>query len=131
MAETITNEVYGDDYTAVSAGLCSKNGSPICYDARAALLRAGYDEKTVVSKRSRALTGELMNDCDVVVGVTAEHASAIKRRFPEHAHKITSLPIDTRAPSAGDEYGYDRCFETLCEGIEKLLYPDGSKWTSK
>ena len=79
----------------------------------------GYDGKTT------------MSESDIVVGVTAEHADALKRKFPAYADKIITFPLDVRAPSAGDKEGYDACFFSLCDGIEKILYPDGSKWKPK
>ena len=119
MAEAIVNEVYGDDWHARSAGLYTGKSRPMSYDARASLVRAGYDEKKLLEKCSVPLTEELMRSSDIVVGVTAEHADAL------------TFPVDIHAPSAGDAEGYDACFFLLCEGIEKLLYPDGTRWKSK
>ena len=131
MAETITNEVYGKDYAASSAGLEAKDGLPMCYDARAALLRAGYDEKTVLSKRSHTLNAAMMKENDIIVGVTEKHARALRERFPKYASKVTTFPVDVIVPSSGDERGFDECFMTLCEGIEKLFYSGTKKWKPK
>lgn len=129
MAEIIVNELYGKDYHASSAGLYTCEPKPMCYDARAALMRAGYDAALMEGKASSRLTEEQLMKSDIVVGVTAEHAEAARDRFPSYRDKIITFPISIHAPSAGDEAGYDRCFENLCEGIERLLYPEGLKWT--
>lgn len=131
MAEAIVNEVYGDEYHARSAGLYAGKARPMSRDAKAALIRAGYDAKKLDIKSSEVLSEELVSSSDIVVGVTGEHADALKRKFPAHADKIVTFPLDVRAPSAGDDEGYDACFFALCEGIEKILYPDGSKWKPK
>lgn len=131
MAEAIVNEVYGDDWHARSAGIYTGKSRPMSYDARAALVRAGYDEKKLLEKCSVPLTEELVRSSDIVVGVTAEHADALRRKFSDYSEKITTFPVDIHAPSAGDAEGYDACFFLLCEGIEKLLYPDGARWRSK
>ena len=128
MAEAIVNEVYGNDYHARSAGLYTGKSRPMSRDAKDALVRAGYDIKKLDVKSSETLSEKLMASSDIVVGVTAEHAEALIRKFPKYSGKITTFPLDVRAPSAGDAEGYDACFYSLCDGIEKLLYPDGSKW---
>lgn len=132
MAETIVNEVYGEDFHACSAGLCTSEEKPMCYDARAALVRAGYDEKPLLRKISRRVDDEMMKKADIIVGVTEAHAAALRDKYPAYAGKITTFPLAVNAPSADDAEGYDRCFKNLCDGIEKLLYPGGAdKWKSK
>lgn len=131
MAEIIVNKVYGEDYIASSAGLSASEPKPMCYDARAALLRAGYSESDLFGKSSHRLTDVMMEENDIVVGVTADHAESIKKRFPKYSEKVCTFPQNVHAPTAGDSEGYDRCFYALCENIEKLLYPEGSKWRSR
>ena len=131
MAEIIVNKVYSEDYIASSAGISTSEPKPMCYDARAALVRAGYSESDFFGKASRRLTDSLMEESDIVIGITAEHADAIKKRFPKYSGKVCAVPQNVHAPTAGDSEGYDRCFCALCANIEKLLYPEGSKWRSR
>lgn len=128
MAEIIANEVYGDDVVASSAGIYASVGTPMCYDAKAALLRAGYGEESIKYKVSSVLTEKMIAESDMVVGITADHARALKRKYPAHSDKIVAFPTDVHAPSSGDDTGYDLCFTNLCEGIEKILYPEGGRW---
>lgn len=131
MAQAIVNEVYGSDHHADSAGLYASYGRPMIYDAKAALIRNGYDEKKLRAQVSKPLTIELIRESDVVVGVTSKHADEIRMRFPEFADKITTFDIGISPPADYDADSYDECFYALCREIEKLLCPDGSKWRSK
>ena len=131
MAEVITNEVYGDVAVASSAGMYASGGVPMCYDAKAALLRAGYGEESVRYKTSNVLTEDMIADSDIVVGVTDDHVAALCRKYPAYKQKVVGFHLDVHASSSGDEKGYDLCFENLCEGIEKILYPEGGKWGSQ
>jgi|GEM_PF-1080187 len=131
MAEVIANTVYGDAVAASSAGLCASNGAAMCYEARAALIRAGYDFKSVIKKTSRSLSEKLVADSDIVVGMTADYADALKKRYPKFADKIIAFPIDIFMPSSDDGAGFDALFTSICEGIEKILYPEGGRWGSR
>lgn len=131
MAQAITNEVYGGDYIADSAGLFTTQGRPMSYDARAALTRHGYDKDKLRTQISKPITRELVSKSDIVVGVTSAHAEKIAERYPEFKDKITTFKVGIPAPADYDENAHDECFFALCREIEKLLYPDGSKWRSK
>lgn len=131
MAQAIVNEVYGDDYTADSAGLSAFSGRPMTYDARAALSRHGYDANKLLMQSSKPLSRELMERADVVVGVTSSHAERIRSLYPGYAGKVTTFPQGISPPFDYDENAHDECFFALCREIEKLLYPDGSKWRSR
>ena len=131
MAEAIVNEVYGDDYIASSAGISAFVGSPMCYDARMALVRAGYDEKKLCRHTARQISKSMISGSDKVICVSDGTADALRRAFPDLCDRITSFDENIRVPADGDADGYDECFLSLCAQIEKILYPGGSKWSSK
>ena len=131
MAQAIVNEVYGDDYTADSAGIYASSGRPMTYDARAALVRNGYDEKKLRTQISKPLTHDIAAQSDIVVGITSSHAEKIKRMYPDLAERVTTFDVGIGSPADYDESAHDECFFSLCREIEKLLYPGGSKWRSK
>ncbi len=124
MAEVITNEVYGKNYHATSAGINVFGKCPMQYDALAALQRAGYDV-TKIHHVSRRLTYDMVKAADIVIAVNCRYASALHAAYPDCAGKITCFANDIDIPYDGDTVGYDRCFYELCEGIESILCPGG------
>lgn len=132
MASIITNEVYGKDYIADSAGLYAEKGKPICYDSRVILLKSGYSQDVLNAHSSKHITDEMVMDADLVVGVTEGIKNTLIGMYKEYESKITSFSEDIVSPCEGNAIAFEECFYKLCNQIEKLLYPDGySRWKSK
>ena len=117
MAEAVfLRDFAGSGYTARSAGLFA-DGSPISDNARRALLDAGYGE---VSHVSRCLTAEMMEEADLIVGISASHMMQMLMACPHLANKITSMPVDIRDPFGGDLETYKNCLADIKAGISEL-----------
>ncbi len=117
MAEAVFNRDFADlGYVASSAGLFA-DGSSISYNAAAALLEAGYGE---VSHISRQLTAEMMEEADLIVGISASHMMQMLMACPHLANKIISMPTDITDPYGGDLETYKNCLADIKAGISEL-----------
>ena len=117
MAEAVFNRDCADSgYVASSAGLFA-DGSPISSSAASALLDAGYGE---VSHVSRQLTAEMMEEADLIVGISASHMMQMLMACPHLANKIISMPADITDPYGGDLETYKNCLADIKAGITEL-----------
>ena len=125
MAAAWLNEFGGAaGYTAGSAGLFPVPGSPISYNAVAALKSAGiepspdnrYDLHTAVP-----VTEDMIKEADTVVGISRNHAMNLIYSFPAYAEKIVSMPRDIPDPFGGDETDYSVCLNAIASGIKELF----------
>jgi protein-tyrosine phosphatase len=102
--------------SATSAGLFAAEGDPISPHAATALQRAGVaatPQNNYPAHRARSVTRELVEEADLVVGLSASHAMQLMLRFPEAAQKITTLPMDIPDPYGGSQELYDACLTQL------------------
>lgn len=124
MAEAVFNDKAAKkqkDVKALSAGLIAEGGAPLSDGAKAALSAYGLPAFTHTATQ---VTWELIDKCDILCGMTARHAAALREMFPEAKDKIYAFPTDIPDPF-GRELAFYR--KTLCE-IEKgvdLLLRDG------
>ena len=124
MAEAVFNDKAAKkqkDVRALSAGLCAGGGAPLSDGAKAALSEVGL---SAFSHTATPVTRELADKCDILCGMTARHAAALREMFPEASDKIYAFPTDIPDPFGAPLSVYR---ETLCE-IEKgvdLLLRDG------
>ena len=117
MAEAVFLRDFSDSgYIPASAGLFA-DGSPISHNARAALLEAGYGESDHVS---RQLTLEMIEEADLVVGISASHMMQLLMACPHAANKIISMPKDITDPFGGDLEVYRKCLSDIREGLSEL-----------
>lgn len=105
---------------ASSAGLYAVAGAPITAAAvqvlRAAAIAATPDND-YPAHRARPVTAEMMETADEVIAITGVHAMELMLRFPEHAAKIFTLPVDIPDPYGGDETVYRGCLNMLSYAI--------------
>lgn len=102
--------------TATSAGLYAVPGAPISAHAVAALREAGViptSGNDYEAHRARNVSAELMEQADEVIAISAAHAMELTLRFPEHADKIRTLPMDVPDPYGGDLTAYRACLHCL------------------
>lgn len=113
---------------ALSAGLCA-SGAPISENAVRALEKAGVicmEGNDYRSHLSRTIDEEIMDACDLVIGMTGLHAMRLLSEFPAYASKITCMPKDIPDPYGGDQAAYDACLAEIKKGIEQMrLCEDG------
>ncbi|MBQ9801873.1 MAG: hypothetical protein IJW51_02240 [Clostridia bacterium] len=105
---------------AFSAGLYAVAGAPISANALQVLRAAGVaptPDNDYPAHRARTVTEEMMEAADEVVAITGSHAMELMLRFPEHAAKISTLPVDIPDPYGGDETVYRGCLNMLSYAI--------------
>ena len=116
MAAALYNHLYSDSaYYAESAGLAAY-GQPISENAAAALMERGVLptlENNYLTHISRPLTDKLIENADLVIGLTGSHALNIMMRFPAYASKITAMPRDISDPYGGDLEDYRKCLADI------------------
>ena len=105
---------------AFSAGLYANEGEPISADALRALQEAGVrpvTENDYTLHRAQNVSGELIDSVDLVVAISGRHAMELMLRFPEHAAKIETFPMDIADPYGGDDATYRACLDMLSYAI--------------
>ncbi len=111
---------------ATSAGLYAL-GDPISENAILALEEAGIPSLSDNYYRghiSRSIDHEIMESCDVIVGITSEHAVRLIAAYPQYASKITCFPEDIPDPFGGSLEQYKACLAAIQKGIIKLFFPE-------
>jgi len=128
MAAALFNDRYaGLTRHAVSAGLMA-DGSPISENAVRALENAGIPSRKpdndYRSHISRTVTPEMIEQADIVVGITSSHAMQLLLRFPAHASKITVMPMDISDPFGGNLSRYEECLSDIERALRSAFAPD-------
>ncbi|MBR6728174.1 MAG: low molecular weight protein arginine phosphatase [Clostridia bacterium] len=106
----------GGDTVALSAGLFARPGDPITPEAVEALREAGVypaPGNDYPSHRAQNVTDALMDGVDLVVAISARHALELTMRYPHHAGKITTLPMDIADPFGQGSAAYRECLMQL------------------
>ena len=125
MAAALFNDRYaGLTRHAVSAGLMA-DGSPISENAVRALENAGVPSRKpdndYLSHISRTVTPEMIEQADIVVGITSSHAMQLMLRFPAYASKITVMPMDISDPFGGNLARYEACLRDIDRALRSAF----------
>lgn len=125
MAAALFNDRYaGLTRRAVSAGLMA-DGSPISENAVRALEIAGIPSRKpdndYLSHISRTVTPEMIEQADIIVGITSSHAMQLMLRFPAHASKITVMPMDISDPFGGNLARYEACLRDIDRALRSAF----------
>ena len=127
MAAALFNHIYGDgERRAVSAGLAA-DGSPISEHACRALMERGVlptKENDYPNHVSRPVDGEAAAAADMMIGLTAAHATALMLRYPEYATKITVMPTDIPDPFGGSIDDYRSCLCAIEKALKEAFAPE-------
>jgi glycine hydroxymethyltransferase len=118
----------GGRYRAVSAGVGAVDGMPPSTHAVQALRSLGID---ISRQRSRALTGDLVREADLIFGMTHGHTNAVMLMYPSAAEKtfllrefddtLEAYEKDIADPIGGSLEIYLRCRDEIEQGIFSML----------
>ena len=99
---------------ALSAGISADEGAPASVYARAAMERRGL---SLLRHRARPLSGALLKEASLIVGMTPGHAEWIGKQFPS-----LSVPVRSFAPPIPDPYGGSRAeYEQTASALETRI----------
>ena len=101
---------------ASSAGLYANEGEPISEDAVTALRESGVlpgPGNDYTAHRARFVTDAMMEEADEVIAISSSHAMELLLRFPEHAGKIKTLPMNISDPYGQGIEAYRTCLMQL------------------
>lgn len=113
---------------ADSCGLCA-DGSPISGNAVQALIRRGIKSEGIndyISHVSKPVTEDLIQNAELVVGMTNHHAMELMFRYPAYASKICVMPRDITDPYGGDLTMYERCLEDIESALAEAFPGKGA-----
>lgn len=112
---------------ACSAGIFPVPGQRISPNAVSALNKAGIsaaaDNRYDLHEAVR-ITSEMIETCDMVIGISRSHAMNLICEFPAYASKISNMPVDIPDPYAGTPEDYDACLSLIADAIKELFRLD-------
>ena len=116
------------DFRVLSAGLGAVDGQPPTQHSVTAMRELGLD---ISAQRSRALTANLLQQADYVVGMTHSHVDTIGLLYPAAAEKtfllrefdesLEPFEKDISDPIGSSYDVYVHCREQIEQGIASLL----------
>ena len=125
MAAAVLNELGAGGYLAMSAGLMPNVGEPISVNAQKALEKAGIPctpDNDYASHRARRIDELMIEGCDRIIAISKSHfISLLMCTDPKNAEKIECMPRDIPDPYMGSEADYEKCLESITEGIKELF----------
>lgn len=105
----------GRDVQVLSAGTYALSGAPASEGAKRAMERRGL---SLDGHKSRAVTGVLLDTCDLIIGMTASHVAQLRMMYPQCATPMTAFDD----PPISDPYGGDdAAYERAARDIERQL----------
>ena len=109
-------ESYGQTDTHVlSAGTYALSGAPASSGAQRAMERRGL---SLSDHKSRAVTGVLLETCDLIVGLTQNHITQLRMMYPDCPTPMIAFDD----PSVSDPYGGDdAAYEQAALDIQRQL----------
>lgn len=119
MAEAVFNSMVADasDFSASSCGIYADGVSPISENARKALLDIGIE----FTHTSRPLTEKLIEEADIIIGISASHARTLINSYDRYKDKIFAFPFDVSDPFGGDLDIYKKCLKQIREGVSVII----------
>jgi protein-tyrosine phosphatase len=115
----LAEDGQGEGWEVVSAGLWAQDGAPATALTLKVMNERGFDLR---EHRARQVTRGMVEDADLVLGVTPHHVEALRQAFPRAAHKIHLL-----AEMAGQRHGVEdpygqplATYVTVADELERL-----------
>jgi L-threonylcarbamoyladenylate synthase len=104
----------------LSAGVFAGEGQPATEEAVTVAREMGAD---ISSHRSRQLTEDLINSCDLVFCMTSSHVAQVQRIAPDHAERVLPLVDEGNIadPIGGDLNVYRRTAEQIRRAIRARM----------
>jgi protein-tyrosine phosphatase len=108
------------DWRVISAGTWAAEGRPTSAYAAAEMADRGID---ISAHRSRGVTKDLMEQADLVLVMTRNHAEALKVAFPDHADKVHMLSeMVGETYDISDPYGGTKLeYSYIAQELEHLI----------
>ncbi len=117
MAEAIFNDLAPSGYSASSSGLSCSDGKSVSENSKIALSEIGIE----TNHTSVMVNPKMLEQYDMIIGITENHARALILAFPEHKDKIYSFPCDVGDPYGQNIDSYRKCRNTIYEGIKEII----------
>ncbi len=119
MAQALFNH-YTKDIDGLCASSCGIYGdglSPISENAKTALSEMGIE----FSHTSTPITKDAVENADIIIGMTANHARNIMSMFPEESDKVFTMPKDISDPYGGNIDTYRYCRDEIDEAVKMII----------
>ena len=107
----------GLDAEAICAGLHTQDGLPYSANSIEALDEIGIR----LAGTSKQITTQMLEECDLVFGLTYSLSTSLVAAFPKFSDKIYRFPLDVPDPFGGDIALYRRSLSRITEGIGKIV----------
>lgn len=107
----------GLDWVGDCAGLYANEGDAASSGAALAMRKRGL---SLADHAAKPVTAALIEQSALVVGMTGEHAGALRERFSEHADKIIAFSPPIPDPFGGSPWVYERAAQAIEEGLKSL-----------
>ena len=116
MAECmLRSALAGADVQVLSAGTYALSGAPASEGAKRAMERRGL---SLENHKSRAVTGVLLDTCDLIVGLSPSHIMQLRMMYPQCQTPMTAFDD----PPVSDPYGgNDAAYERAACDIQRQL----------
>ena len=111
---------------AVSRGLYA-TGEPIADLAVQALEEAdipSLPDNPYLEHVSKTIDDEVVEKCDLIIGLSDSHVLSLLSLYPAHARKITGMPHSISDPFGGDLDVYRECLAEIKKGIEIFFFSE-------
>lgn len=113
------------EFEVSSAGLYASEGDPISENAVRALEEAGIEPlppRDYHAHRAHRLTAAEAECCDILVGMTPEHALGLMMQFPAIASRVRTMPQAIPDPFGKDLAAYRASLAAITAGVRELLF---------
>ncbi len=121
MAQAIAEKILAEKGLTVeadSAGIFAIPGQKLSENSKKALENLFQIENFTHS--ATPLTGEKLQDADLVITMTEDHKTLIRQKFGI-SDKVISMPVSVGDPFGGTLPLYEDCAKDIANGIETLL----------
>ena len=123
MAAALLNALHDPNCSAASAGLHAYPGDAISHGSLEALRFTGTPIDTRApypNHLSRQISKEDLQNADLVVGITNQHADILRTHFPQYRDKITVFPDEIPDPYGCDLSVYLSTLASIRNGVSEL-----------